>query len=100
MVAGGISYYGLTNIIFIEGTMNDFSYGQTLVFYKEDIEEINRKNNSNLILELDGASSHTSNSNINLLNEQFGINGWLQNPPNSPDLAFPIEDFGRLLNHV
>ena len=25
MVAGGISYYGLTNIIFIEGTMNDFA---------------------------------------------------------------------------
>ena len=44
MVAGGISYYGLSNIIFIEGTMNNFAYGQTLIFYNEDIEEINRKN--------------------------------------------------------
>ena len=97
MVAGGISYYGLTNIIFIEGTMNDFAYGQTLVFYKEDIEEIKQKNNINLILEQDGASSHTSNSNINLLNEQFGKNGWIQNPPNSPDLAFPIEDLWAII---
>ena len=41
MVAGGISYFGLTNIIFVEGTMNDFSYKQTIIFYKEDIEKIN-----------------------------------------------------------
>ena len=43
MIAGGISYYGLSNIIFIEGTMNNFAYGQTLIFYNEDIEEIKRK---------------------------------------------------------
>ena len=47
MVSGGISYYGLTNIIFVEGTMNDFAYGQALIFFKEDIEKINRKNNTN-----------------------------------------------------
>jgi hypothetical protein len=54
MVAGGISYFGLTNLtnfIFTEGTMNDFAYGQTLLFYKEDIEKINRENNITLILE-------------------------------------------------
>ena len=45
MVAGGISYYGTTNIIFVEGNMNDFAYGQTLLFYKEDIDGINEKNN-------------------------------------------------------
>ena len=42
MVAGDISYFGLTNIIFVEGTMNDFAYGQTIIFYKEDIEKIIR----------------------------------------------------------
>ena len=97
MVSGGISYYGLTNIIFVEGTMNDFAYGQALIFFKEDIEKINRKNNTHLILEQDGAPSHTSRSNINLLNESFGKNGWIQNPPNSPDLAFPIEDLWAII---
>ena len=32
MVARGISFFGLSHIIFVEGTMNDFSYGQTLLF--------------------------------------------------------------------
>ena len=72
-------------------------YGQILVFYKVDIEEIKQKNNINLILKQDGASSHTSNSNINLLNEQFGKNGWIQNLPNSLDLAFPIEDLWAVI---
>ena len=31
-------------------------------------------------------------ANINLLNELFGKNKWIQNPPNSPDLAYPIEE--------
>ena len=77
--------------------MNDFAYGQALIFFKEDIEKINRKNNTHLILEQDGAPSHTSRSNINLLNESFGKNGWIQNPPNSPDLAFPIEDLWAII---
>ena len=46
---GGISYFGLINIIFIEGTMNDFFYGQTIIYYKEDIQKINRENNTTLI---------------------------------------------------
>ena len=33
MVAGGISIFGLTNIIFVEGTMNDFTYGQAIIFF-------------------------------------------------------------------
>ena len=58
MVDGGISYYGLSNIIFVEGTINDFSYGQTIIFYTEDNDEINKDNQTNLILEQDGASCH------------------------------------------
>ena len=97
MVAGGISYYGLSKIIFVEGTMNNFAYGQTLIFYNEDIEDINRKNGTHLIIEQDGASCHRSKANTNLLDEQFGKDGWLQNPPNSPDLAFPIEDLWAII---
>ena len=36
--------------------MNNFAYGQTLLFYKEDIDEINEKNKINIKLEQDGAS--------------------------------------------
>ena len=97
MVAGGISYFDLTNIIFVEGTMNDFAYGQAIIFYKEDIEKINRENNTTLIFEQDSASCHKSKSNKILLDLQFGKNGWIQNPPNSPDLAFQIEDLWGII---
>ena len=43
------------------------------------------------MFEQDGARAHTSKSNINLLNTLFTSDGWIQNPPNSPDIAYPIE---------
>ena len=43
MIAGGISYHGLSKIAFLEGTMNNFAYGQTLLFFKEDIESLEKK---------------------------------------------------------
>ena len=39
MIAGGISFYGLCNLLFLDGTMNGFAYGQTLLFFKEDIKK-------------------------------------------------------------
>ena len=77
--------------------MTEFSYAQALLFYKEDIEQIEKKTNSKLIFEQDGASSHTSKFNIFLLNKLFTKDGWLQNPPNSPDLAYPIERLWGLI---
>ena len=97
MVAEGISYFGLTNINIVEGTMNDFAYGTTIIFNKEDIEKISRENHINLILEQDGASYHKNKTNTILLGQHFGKNGWIQNPPNSPDLAFPIEDLWGII---
>ena len=90
-IAGGINYYGLGKLIFLDGTMNEFSYGQALLFYQDDISRISQKANEEIIFEQDGASSHTSKSNIFLLNKLFKKDGWIQNPPNSPDLAYPIE---------
>ncbi len=90
MIAGGISYYGLSDLMVIEGTMTEFSYAQAILNYKENLEEFKKKN-KNIIFEQDGASCHTSHSNKKLLNETFGESGWIQNPPNSPDLAYPIE---------
>ena len=90
-IGGAICYYGLSNLLLLEGTENEFSYAQALYYYKEDIEEICKKNKCSLLFEQDGAKAHTSKSNINLLNKLFTSNGWLQNPPNSPDIAYPIE---------
>jgi hypothetical protein len=44
-----------------------------------------------IIFEQDGATAHTSKTNTFLLNALFKNGGWIQNPPNSPDLAYPIE---------
>ena len=86
MISDGISFYGLSKLIFLDGTMNSFAYGQTLLFFQQDIEDINKKSKAKLIIEQDGAPAHKSKSNIHLLNKLFGETGWIQNPPNSPDL--------------
>ena len=97
MISGGISFYGLSRLIFLEGTMNNFAYGQALLFFKEHMDNINKKNNIKLIFEQDGAPAYKSKSNMNLLDKLFGESGWFQNPPNSPDLAYPIEDLWAII---
>lgn len=91
MFAGGICFYGLSKLIVLDGTLNNFSYGQALLFYKEDVEQIKSENGVDLIFEQDGAKAHTCKANITLLKKLFKNSGWIQNPPNSPDLASPIE---------
>ena len=89
MVAGGISFYGLSDLMLVQGTMNDFTYPQALSFYKESYDSF-KKLNENLYFEQDGASCHTSKSSKTKLDMLFPKK-ILQNPPNSPDLAYPIE---------
>ena len=90
MLAGGISYYGLSDLMVVEGTMNEFAYAQAILLYKKNIEEL-KKINKNIIFEQDGATCHTSKANKKLLDLIFGKKGWIQNSPSSPDLAYPIE---------
>ena len=97
MIAGGICYYGVSHLMFLEGTMNDFAYGQALLFYKEDIEAMKDKFGIKLIFEQDGAATHRTKANITLLNRLFTKSGWIQNSPNSPDLAYPIEDLWSII---
>ena len=97
MIAGGINFYGLSQLIFLDGTINEFSYGQALLFYKDDIKKIERDHNIKILFEQDGATSHTSKSNIFILNKLFGDGVWIQNPPNSPDLAFSIEELWAII---
>lgn len=75
--------------MFLYSSMNEFAYGQALLLYKDDIEKISK----NHIFEQDGVISHTSKLNLYILNKLFPYDGWIQNPTNSPDLAYPIEEF-------
>ena len=97
MISGGIHFYGLNDLLLLEGTMNEFSYAQALYFYKDNIEEI-KKNHIiyKIFFEQDGAKPHTSFNNKKLLKNLFG-ESWIQNPPNSPDLAYPIETLWAFL---
>ena len=95
MVAGGISSKGVGRLMLLNGTENEFCYAQAILNYKKDVDRLGR----NLIFEQDGARSHTSKSNIALINKKF--KNWVQNPPNSPDIVYPIEDlWGILKNRV
>ena len=97
MIAAGVHAHGLSDLYILEGTMNEFSYSQALYFYKDIIEEI-KKNNiiQRIFFEQDGAKPHTSFNNKKLLENLFGKNV-IQNPPNSPDLAYPIETLWAFL---
>ena len=91
MVAGGVCSFGLSNLILIEGSENEFSYAQALLNYKDDFDRLKGKGINSLIFEQDGATLHTSASNRQLIIDLFGEKNFLQNPPNFPDLAYPIE---------
>ena len=97
IIAGGISYYGVTNLIIVDGIMNNFAYGQTILFYEEDMKNIEKKFGKKLILEQDGETAHTCKSSLYLLEKLFSNDRWIQNPPNSPDLAYPIEDLWGII---
>ena len=59
IVAGGVSFYGLSDLILLKGTMKEFSYAQALEYYKENFDAF-KEQNKNLLFEQDGASFHTS----------------------------------------
>ena len=42
MIAGGVSSSGLSQLIVLDGTLNQFAYGQALLYYKEDIDEMKK----------------------------------------------------------
>ena len=95
MVAGGISFNGVGRLMLLNGTENEFCYAQAILNYQKDVERLG----GSLIFEQDGARSHTCKSNIALINKKF--KNWVQNPPNSPDIVYPIEDlWGILKNRV
>ena len=90
MITGGISFYQLSYLIIAEGTIIDFAYGQTLLHYQKNFYEFKLKN-KNLIFEQDKASNHTCKTKTILAYTLFLEEQWILCPPNSPDIAYPIE---------
>ena len=43
LIAGGISHYGLSDLIILEETMIDFVKGKTLLHYEKSFNELNKK---------------------------------------------------------
>ena len=76
MVAGGISEYELSNLVFCSCTMNNFSYKQFLLLLKKDMDKI--KENFNLakylIFQQDNASCHKSKETLEVIEVMFGDN--------------------------
>ena len=89
ILAGGVSFYELSDLILLKETMTEFSYSQALEYYKENYDEFAKENEA-LYFEQDGASCHTSKKVKILLNNLFG-DKFIQNSPHSPDIAYPIE---------
>ena len=83
MVAGGISSKGLSDLIFLERPENEFSYAQILLYYEDNFDKFKGR----IYSEQDGATPHTSAVNKALIGKLFGEKAFLQNPPNSPDIA-------------
>ena len=89
ILAGGVSFYGLSDLILLKGTMTEFSYAQAQEYYKENYNGFKQENES-LYFEQDGDSCHTSRKVKILLDKLFG-DKMIQNAPHSPDIAYPIE---------
>ena len=91
MVAGGLCEKGVGKLIFVTGTMNSFSYNQTLEFYKDDIEKFDK----NLIFQQDNAPCHVGKKSMDFIKNNFSnyLEFW---PANSPDLS-PIEELWSIV---
>lgn len=91
MVAGGLSRNGVGKLIFVTGTMNSFSYLQTLESYKSDIERLD----NSLYFQQDNAPCHVGKKSLEYIENNFknNLEFW---PPNSPDLS-PIEELWAIV---
>ena len=90
IIADGVLFYGLSDLILLKGTMKEFAYVQVLEYYKEKFDEFIEQN-KNFLLEQDGASCHISKKSKVLINEFFG-DQYIQNSPHSQN-CIPHRNF-------
>ena len=91
MVSGGISYFGVTRLIFIIGSVEQNSYMNILDYFHDDLNMLSSQGNELLYFQQDGASCHKAKKTMEKIQSLFGDRqlpvSW---PPKSPDLS-PIE---------
>ena len=96
MIAGGMHFHGLSDIFLLGGTMNEFSYAQALLFYKENLEELKK-----IILFKKFFLNRIGQPLIRVLikktYKKFIWRKFDTKPPNSPDFAYQIETLWALL---
>jgi hypothetical protein len=93
MVAAGVSYYGVTKLIFCVGTMDKTSYVRTLNYWRDDLERLDP--DLNLYFQQDNARPHSSGMSADFISNNFPkvLRKW---PVNSPDIS-PIEDLWAIV---
>jgi len=93
MVSAGVSYKGVGKLIFITGTKTSFSYQQTLEYFKEELDRLDKTYFFNRIMQL--VMSHVGKKTTEYINSNFlnKLDFW---PPNSPDLS-PIEELWAIV---
>ena len=91
MVSAGISYYGVTRLIFIVGTVEQNCYIDILTHFQKELDMLSSQQTNLLYFQQDGASCHRSDKTMMKINEIFSEKflpvKW---PAKSPDLS-PIE---------
>ena len=90
MVAGGICEKGVGKLIFVTGTMNSFSYNQTLEFYKNDLERLDK----NLYFQQDNAPCHVGKKSTNFIRNNF--KNYLEFWHKIPLIYLLLRNYGQL----
>ena len=93
MVAGGISWFGVSKLIFCNGIMNSFSYSQALEFYLADVCRLNET----LIFQQDNARPHKSKKNMEFIKEKFN-DGFVFNWLLEAQIYHQLSYYGPFLN--
>ncbi len=105
MVWAGINYRGIVGPYFFDGTVNSNTYQQLLHELRVTLDEDERFEGRDIILQQDGAPAHFSVEVRNFLNEHFpdwiGRAGRIAWPPRSPDLTpMDFSIWGIMKNRV
>ena len=90
MVAGGISSFGVTKLVFCIGNVDTFAYSNILDVFNEHIDKVKKDHGVQLCFQQDSAPPHVSRESLSKIKKLFGDNVISDWPANSPDLS-PIE---------
>ena len=81
--------------MYTNGLLLHFPYSSINILYPSSNEST--KHNFDIYLEQYGAPAYRCESNRHLLNKLFPDGRWIQNHPNSPDFAYPIENLWGII---